>query len=544
MSNLVNFDAKFKFVNLKREFCLYSELVNIPTQQWKNANYDGHYYWASKAFGGDSEFIQMVVSTVKQTHFTIGQVTCCISLQSLLPPPLESCPSPLMKHLIVIAQLLYRSYGIEIQQVDDMKSPQTMAVTWHRDHPWLNPSSPYLIQLRKERFRTDCTLQFGKRLFPVHGTVLAAKSLYFEKMFKSPCKEAELGAIIPIIMEAVEEKSVEMLLDYFYIGILDLKEASITQIDNLVNFSSYFTLPHLEQICFEHLCKSVNADNLKEFIALARHYKHKELESALVQHIEKEVTPDNFEQLIQLGKSENIEDLVVSCTAGITELIKKIDYEPMGFGKSARLKYFVKFLDAIIATHSSLMLAPLIARMREVLSHPGYGTHLEKLIEYLTLTCEYQTHFDWLPSSIPNGLMTMKDELCQDILRSIKLRGTSQYEDHFSWSLIEECLEVAKKYQLEEIKKISISVLIKKIQEKIENDQILNLIETCLQISQKYNIPELSKTCETLLMMKMPALCSQPVHLTDSFKKILSLANQFNLTQVKEKCEKLKPKEG
>ncbi|MFI5344204.1 MAG: BTB/POZ domain-containing protein [Chlamydiales bacterium] len=460
MANLVNFDANFKFVNLKSVLYLDDELRNIPTQQWKNKNSSLANQWVCSAFELDPKFIEMVVSTVKKTHFTTHQIS--ISLQSLLPPPSGCCPAPLTKHLTIIAQILYRSFGIEIQQVDDMKSPQIMVVTWHRDNLWLNPPSPYLVQSRKEGFRTDCTLKFGEKLFPVHGTVLAAKSSYFEKMFKSQCKEAEFGAIIPIVMEAVEEKSVEMLLDYFYTGELDLKDASITRIDNLVNLSSYFDMPRLAQICFEHLCKNVNADNLKEYIAVARYYDHKELESALARHIENEVTLDNSAELIQLGKAENIEGLEVYCTEGIKKLIKKIDYEPMGFGKSTQLKYFVKFLDAIIETHSSLMLPPLIARMKKVLSHPGYGTHLEKLIEYLALTCEYQTRFDWLPSDIPNDLIPMKGELYKDVLESIKSRQTGQYKDYFKESLFEECLAVAEKYQLEDLKDISSSILMKK----------------------------------------------------------------------------------
>ena len=310
-------------------------------------------------------------------------------------------------------------------------------------------------------------MQFGEKLYTVHGVVLAAKSPYFEKMFKINCKGAEFGAIIPIIMTAVEEKSVEMVLDYFYTGELDLKDASINRIDDLVNLSSYFDMPRLAQICFEQLCKNVNADNLQEYIAVARHYDHKELELALTGHIVKEVTIDNFAELIQLGKNENIEDLEGYCTLGITDLINKIDYEPCGFEKSTQLKYFKSLLDAIIKTQSSLMLSSVIVRMREVLSHPGYGTHLEKLIEYLALTCEYQTRFDWLPNYIPNDLITMKDKLYKEVLKDIKQRGASQgeddlYKDYFKWSLFEECFAVAEKFQLEELKDISSGILMKK----------------------------------------------------------------------------------
>src|SRR5579864_8870795 len=98
MSNLVIFDATFKFVNLKSRLSLNTDLNNIPTQQWKNENSSLASQWSLRAFQLDREFIEMVVNTVKKTHFT-RQATCNISLQSLLHPPLESCSSPVTKHL-------------------------------------------------------------------------------------------------------------------------------------------------------------------------------------------------------------------------------------------------------------------------------------------------------------------------------------------------------------------------------------------------------------------------------------------------------------
>lgn len=533
-TNLVNFNVNFKFVNLKSELFLFSALADIPTQEWKNRNYSADISWAGKALGPDQEFIQMVVNKVKNTFSTTNDETCSISLETLLSPPSGCCLSPQIRHLTIIAQLLYRSYGIEIKQVDDMQSPKNMTVSWHLDHPLLNPPSPYLIKSRKEGFRTDCTLKFGAKLFPVHGTVLAARSPYFEKMFKnSAYPEAQLGAVIPVIMEGVAENSFEVLLDYFYTGKLDLKNASIQHIDDLVNFSSYFALPHLEQICIVHLCSSVNADNLKEYITLARHYQHEELESALIEHVQKEVTPDNLESLFLFATTEKIEGLSEICITGIEKQIQKIDYEPCGFGGSIHLEEFKKFLDVSIKCKSSSTLFAIIAQMRETLSHPGYGTHLEKLIEYLALVCEYQPRFDWLSIKSTNDIHTMKDELYQEVIGSLKQRDTELYESHFSWHLMAECLSVAKAYQFEDITNICLPVLCKQIQKNLEDPQLFDLVKGCLEISAEFRHPELRNTCENVLLIKMSTSF-------DSYNKILSLANQFNLTRVKEKCENLK----
>jgi|GEM_PF-1649148 len=533
-SNLVNFDVNFKFINLKSELFLFSALADIPTKEWKNENYSGDISWAGRALAPDQEFIQMVVNTVKNTHFTTNDEMCFISLETLLSPPLGCCPSPQIRHLTIIAQMLYRSYGIEIKQVDDMQFPKNMTVSWHRDHPFLNPPSPYLIKSRKEVFRPDCTLKFGTKLFPVHGTVLAAKSPYFEKMFKnSACPEAQLGAIIPVIMEGVEETSVNMLLDYFYTGKLDLKNASIQQIDNLVNLSSYFALSHLEQICITHLCTSVNVDNLKEYIKLARHYEHEELEFALIEHVQKEVTPDNFEVILLLATTEKMEGLSKICIAGIEEQMQKIDYEPCGFGGSVHLQEFKKFLDVSIKCKSGSMLPAIVVHMRKVLSHPGYGTHLEKLIGYLDLVCEYQPKFDWLSM---NDLHNLKDELHRQVVSSLKLRDTELYEEHFNWILMVNCLAVAKTYQFEDITNICKPALSKQIQKNLEDPKIFDLVKGCLAISEEFDHPELKTICENILLVKMQK--------ADSYNKILTLANEFNLTRVKEACENLKQSEN
>lgn len=262
-------------------------------------------------------------------------------------------------------------------------------MTWHRDAHWLNPTSPYQIKARKEKFRTDCTLKFGETLYPVHSIVLSAKSSVFEKMFQSGCKEAEPGAVIPIVMAAFEEQSAEILLNYFYTGELKLEGASVERIDNLVNFSDQYNMSHLQQLCFEHLCKSVNVDTLKGYIALVRHYQHDKLEAALIEHIGAEVTVDNFDRLMELGEAEKLGVVFsLNCLKGIFDQIKKIDNEPFGLGKSTKLNEFRKFLDLAFKRRESQLVFTIIEHMRKALVHSPF---LEKLIEYLALICEYQS---------------------------------------------------------------------------------------------------------------------------------------------------------
>ncbi|MBP7074263.1 MAG: BTB/POZ domain-containing protein [Rhabdochlamydiaceae bacterium] len=495
MANLITFDAKFKWVGHKQSFNLMSALFDASslTSSYTNALINSlncaHY----------TVFVDKVVNTVKRTHLEArNPPTCEISLETnnpdsdssptLVPPFPDFTP-----HLLIaVARALYRSYGIEIKQVDAMTSPRKIVVTWHRDHPILNPSFHYSVKSRKEGFLTDCTLKFENQLFPAHRIVLAAKSIYFETMFKGGFPEAQIGAVIPIVMDGLEQKSVEMLLDYFYTGELDLANTTVIQIENLLRLSSYFVLPHLEQLCFEYLCKSVNPSNVKDYVVLTRNHENKELEDAIIEHLKKEVTIDNIEDLIQLDQTDNIEGLEACSIDAIEAQIKKIDYEPCGFGKSSQLEHFVKFLDFAVKIKSPRLLNTIAEQIRKVLSHPGYGAHLEKSIEYLALMCQYQSCSLWLPNSEPNCILTMKNELHQDVLRSIKLRGTEQYKNSFSWPLVKECLEVAEKYQLDEITNAWSDVLTKKVHGDPENHS------TILELANQFNLTKVKEAFEEL----------------------------------------------
>jgi BTB/POZ domain len=352
-------------------------------------------------------------------------------------------------------------------------------------------------------------LQLGEKLFPVHSTVLATKSSVFEKMFQSECKEAKWGAVINIVMEAFEEQSMEILLDYFYTGELKLSGASVKRIDNLINFSDQYNMPHLQQLCFEHLCKSVNADNLKEYIVLARYYQHDELEAALIKHIEVEVTVDNYDQLMEMGDADKLGVFfTLSCLGGIAKQIKKIDYEPFGPGGSTRLNEFRKFLDLAFKWQGSLTVYTIIGQMRKVLNHSCYSPLLEKLIEYLALVCEYQSRVEaedkWFQKS-GNDLQTMKKDLLENrrIVDLIHTSG-SKYTYNLIWDPID-----------------------------------LRLIEKCLTVATTYKLEEITHSCAAVLEQEFQTRPANHTTFTpEELQKIVAIANQFDLKSVKAAYEK------
>jgi hypothetical protein len=115
--------------------------------------------------------------------------------------------------------------------------------------------------------------------------------------------------------------------------------------------------------------------------------------------------------------------------------------------------------------------------MRKVLSHPVYGTNLEKLIEYLALICDYQSR---LPSE--QNIQTLKEDLHQKVLKAIGYRAYQCDDEEYdlTWPLIEKCLEVAEKYQLGEIKNLLVRVLTKNLE-----STTLDQVKERLKIAEK-----------------------------------------------------------
>ncbi len=459
MANFINFDAKVRFVDLKATFDLATALKERVT----TLSFTPTPVRNAEAY---QQFIDKVVNTVKKTYLTATEGTCCISLENEPHPPSPNLSTP---HLVIVAQALYRSFGIEIKQVDAMSSPRKMVVTWHRDHAMFNPPSLGLIKYRKNF--TDCTLKFGNQLFPAHRMILAIKSSYFEKAFKNEWKESAPGAIINIAMEHLEERSIEILLDYFYMGELHLEGSSITQIDNLVNLSSYFVLPHLEQMCFEHMCKHVNADNLPAFYELAKHYEHEELKSALLHHVRKEVTPDNIASLISLARTEKIEGLEGEFLLDIGHQVVKIDYYSCT-EENNRVNDFAKFLDIAIQYQSVPILDVCVKQMKGICDNKSLPT----LIAYLALTSQYSSCFEWMPESRRSHFQTLQKNFHKKVLewfKTIIWRATHlSISDSPAWDLVEEGLTTAITHNLQEIKIACEDVLISWISKNKDRDKI------------------------------------------------------------------------
>jgi BTB/POZ domain-containing protein len=313
MAGFIKLAFPFRYRNLKTEFDLTTELLR-PVTFLNQYLYAGTVAAQCDYARGLNTWIKKVVGSVKETILKTDLRTCEISL---VPDPSSTTstsqlPSPdLSLGLITVAQALYRIYGIGIKQVDALPSPRKLVVSWHRDHPTF--FTTYLAKTKVVDCST-CTLKFKGKSFLVPTNILAARSSVFEGMFKSGMKEA----VIDFPFDDLDEPSFQMLINYFYTGELNLPDGAVDKIAQFLELADYYDLPHLQHLCFEHLCHHVNGNNFETFIEFAR--DSKELEGALVEHFKHEITAETVERFIVLAISLESEALENACLAFLPPL--------------------------------------------------------------------------------------------------------------------------------------------------------------------------------------------------------------------------------
>lgn len=128
-----------------------------------------------------------------------------------------------------------------------------------------------LEEMKSRNFICDFTIKVGSKRFPVHRTVLAGCSKYFEGLFSSEMKEVHDNMID---MKGVTEEAIEKCINFMYSATVNLKLKSIRDV---LYASHLLQLDGLSKLGLSFLANNLRPENCLEVISLADTYGDSDL---------------------------------------------------------------------------------------------------------------------------------------------------------------------------------------------------------------------------------------------------------------------------
>ncbi|XP_076874443.1 kelch-like protein 35 isoform X2 [Brachyhypopomus gauderio] len=120
-----------------------------------------------------------------------------------------------------------------------------------------------LNSFRQSSIFTDVVLQVEGREFPCHRAALCAASRYFRTMFMGRMREEHQRAVS---LEAVSAAAMEHLLDFIYVGRVQLREESVVVVFQAADL---LDVPELSRLCAEFLERCVRHANCLSLLDFA-----------------------------------------------------------------------------------------------------------------------------------------------------------------------------------------------------------------------------------------------------------------------------------
>ena len=112
--------------------------------------------------------------------------------------------------------------------------------------------------LFNDRELSDFTIVVNKREFPVHRSVLAARSPVFRALITTDMKEKRESKVV---LHDIDEELTEQLLHFIYTG----SAPKIKEMANRLSIlADYFDLPDLKLYCAQTLFSELSEDNVLE----------------------------------------------------------------------------------------------------------------------------------------------------------------------------------------------------------------------------------------------------------------------------------------
>ncbi|XP_033632334.1 kelch-like protein diablo [Asterias rubens] len=214
----------------------------------------------------------------------------------------------------------------------------------HRAHEHYSTQALRLMQeLRQAHKLCDIRLQVGGQVIVGHRVVLAAFSRYFYAMFTGDMLEASQSEVV---MKQVDARSVEMLVEYAYTGILEIH---IDTVQSLLDTAAMLQLTDVQTACSEFLKRQLHPANCLGIRNFADAHTCTDLVEASGKFAERHFTEvANEEEFLQLPKPQlaellQCEDLNVSSEEEVYNAIMRWVYHD----KEERKNDIAELLQAI-----------------------------------------------------------------------------------------------------------------------------------------------------------------------------------------------------
>ncbi|XP_065205257.1 speckle-type POZ protein B-like [Planococcus citri] len=177
--------------------------------------------------------------------------------------------------------LLNDTLTISFQMIFFEMSPKNLASMFHRcNTTHLKQLSDNLASVFENPSFADFTIIAKGKTYQVHKDILAARSTYFAKMFKSGMKENQQNRVE---ITDVSEDIMGEMLKFIYTGVCENLDKLA---DDLLIAADKYDIGHLKKVCVESIySKSLCVENALNTLILADQYDANELKSKVIDFI-------------------------------------------------------------------------------------------------------------------------------------------------------------------------------------------------------------------------------------------------------------------
>ena len=144
---------------------------------------------------------------------------------------------------------------------------------------------------------SDFTITCKDEHFKCHKAILAARSKYFESMFRIDMAESSQSSTV---LNDISAKAFTLLLEFIYTG--SLSDSSDLKSTELLTLADRFLFDDLKLACEVAISKTVGMSNAVELLSISHNYSAKQLQKAAAKFV--------MENRLELSKTEEWKEMV------------------------------------------------------------------------------------------------------------------------------------------------------------------------------------------------------------------------------------------